>query len=51
MHAGSYLGGDQISKVCGRDRREDVSAWTRHTSVVLSAIVDWAPTMTQPSSP
>ncbi|MEV4559041.1 hypothetical protein AB0K51_18915 [Kitasatospora sp. NPDC049285] len=43
MHLGSYLGGDQITKTCKPDVEEPVNAWTGHTDIVLSAIVDGGP--------
>ncbi|MER5354618.1 hypothetical protein ABT093_30340 [Kitasatospora sp. NPDC002551] len=43
MHWGSYLGGDQITKTCETKVRAPVDAWTHHTDVVLSAIVDGGP--------
>ncbi|GAA2836544.1 hypothetical protein ACFQ0M_48665 [Kitasatospora aburaviensis] len=43
MHLGSYLGGDQIKKACKSNVEERVDAWTGHTDIVLSAIVNNGP--------
>ncbi|MFJ8039727.1 hypothetical protein ACIRBX_04315 [Kitasatospora sp. NPDC096147] len=43
MHLGTYLGGDTVKKTCKEGVQERVDSWTRHTDVVLSAIVDHGP--------
>ncbi|MFI5527380.1 hypothetical protein ACIA8O_02380 [Kitasatospora sp. NPDC051853] len=43
MHLGTYLGGDTVKKACKQEVRERVDSWTRHTDVVLSAVVDHGP--------
>ncbi|MFD5565524.1 MULTISPECIES: hypothetical protein [Kitasatospora] len=40
MHLGDYIGGDSILRTCDGDGRRLVNSTTRHTHVVLTAIVD-----------
>ncbi|WP_042373023.1 hypothetical protein [Streptacidiphilus neutrinimicus] len=39
MHLGDYLGGDSIKKTCKANTKIPVNAWTRHDSVVLTALI------------
>ncbi|WP_157596637.1 hypothetical protein [Streptacidiphilus rugosus] len=36
-HWGLYVGGDTVARVCGHDHHVSVSAFTRHSDVVLTA--------------
>ncbi|WP_037606756.1 hypothetical protein [Streptacidiphilus rugosus] len=43
MHLGGYFGGNPIRKTCGPNTKIPVDAWTRHTDVVLAALVNGGP--------
>ena len=43
MHLGGYFGGNAIRKTCKPNTKIPVDAWTHHTDVVLTALVDDGP--------
>ncbi|WP_042446502.1 hypothetical protein [Streptacidiphilus jiangxiensis] len=43
MHLGTYFSHDSIRRTCRAGQQVQVNAWTHHTDVVLTAIVDGGP--------